>query len=101
MTRKFLEGVSSKLAERWVATLLTPAFLFWTGGAITVIHHFGWICVQTQISVWVGEPSTVLVVIAAFCLVTTSAFVVQRFDLSVLRFLEGYWHPWIFSPYAL
>ncbi|MCC5666813.1 hypothetical protein LC653_23700 [Nostoc sp. CHAB 5784] len=29
------------------------------------------------------------------CLIVASAFVVQRFDLPVLRFLEGYWHPWL------
>lgn len=95
MSAKFLESVGSKLAERWVATLLTPAFIFWAGGVIASVRYFGW----TDIRMWfiqqLNDPSGIAFLIAGFCLIASSAFVVQRFDLSVLRFLEGYWHPWL------
>ncbi|OLP18516.1 hypothetical protein BST81_10585 [Leptolyngbya sp. 'hensonii'] len=96
MSAKFLESFGGKLAEQWVATLLTPALVFWAGGAAAGLQRFGW----TTISTWFNhqpEPLQVALLVAAFCLIAASAFVVQRFDLPVLRFLEGYWHPW-FRP---
>ena len=90
MSAKFLETVGNKLAERWVATILTPAFVFWAGGLGVALKHFGW----TRISSWLDlldEPFRTGILIAILCLITASAFVVQRFDLNILRFLEGYW----------
>ena len=94
MSAKFLEGVGGKLAEKWVATLLTPAFVFWVGGAIATLQKIGW----KQPSDWFyqqPEPLQIAILIAGFCVIAASAFVVQRFDLAVLRFLEGYWYPWL------
>lgn len=94
MSAKFLEGVGGKLAERWVATLLTPAFVFWAGGAIAALQRFGW----QNPSNWFQqqpEPLQIALLVTVFCVVAASAFVVQRFDLTMLRFLEGYWHPWL------
>ena len=94
MSAKFLESVGSKLAEQWVATLLTPAFVFWAGGAAAGLQRFGW----THTSTWFSkqpEPLQIALLVGGFCLIAASAFVVQRFDLPVLRFLEGYWHPWL------
>ncbi|MEH1778505.1 MAG: hypothetical protein V7K67_24855 [Nostoc sp.] len=42
MSAKILESFGSKLAEQWVATLLTPAFVFWAGGAAAGLQRFGW-----------------------------------------------------------
>lgn len=42
MTAKVLEGFSGKLAEQWVATLLTPAFVFWAGGLAAHTQRIGW-----------------------------------------------------------
>ncbi|MCC5666814.1 hypothetical protein LC653_23705 [Nostoc sp. CHAB 5784] len=42
MSAKFLESFGSKLAEQWLANLLTPAFVFWAGGAAAGLQHFGW-----------------------------------------------------------
>ena len=94
MSAKFLESVGSKLAEQWVATLLTPAFVFWAGGAAAGLQRFGWIPASTWFSKQ-PEPLQIALLVAGFCLIAASAFVVQRFDLPVLRFLEGYWHPWL------
>ncbi|NEQ34003.1 MAG: hypothetical protein F6K04_23940 [Leptolyngbya sp. SIO4C5] len=42
MSAKLLDSLGSKLAEKWVATLLTPAFIFWAGGAIVLMQRRGW-----------------------------------------------------------
>jgi hypothetical protein len=34
MLGDFWKGLGGKLADRWVAALLSPAFLFWTGALI-------------------------------------------------------------------
>lgn len=94
MTAKVLEGVSGKLAEQWVATLLTPAFVFWAGGLAAYIHRFGW----TQLTKWFTqypEPLQIAILVFGLCLVAASAFIAQRFDTEVLRGLEGYWYPGI------
>ncbi|MDZ8242319.1 MAG: hypothetical protein RMZ69_35160 [Nostoc sp. ChiQUE01a] len=92
MSAKFLESFGSKLAEQWVANLLTPAFVFWAGGAAAGLQRFGW----KRASTWFSqqpEPLQIALLVGVFCLIVASAFVVQRFDLPVLRFLEGYWPP--------
>ena len=92
MPAKFLESVGGKLAEKWVATLLTPAFIFWAGGGVAGLRRFGW----KSFSAWfipLPEPLQIALLVAVFTLIAASAFVVQRFDLPILRFLEGYWHP--------
>ncbi|WP_414623776.1 hypothetical protein [Calothrix sp. CCY 0018] len=94
MPTKFLESFGSKLAEKWVATLLTPAFVFWLGGAAAGLQRFGWKSASTWFSQQ-PEPLQIALLIGVLCVIAASAFVVQRFDLPVLRFLEGYWHPWL------
>jgi hypothetical protein len=92
MSSKFLESLGGKLAEQWVATLLTPAFVFWAGGFAAGIQRYGW----ATFTSWVtqqSEPLQIAILVGGFCLIAASAFAIQRFDLAVLRFLEGYWHP--------
>jgi hypothetical protein len=92
MTAKVLEGFSGKLAEQWVATLLTPAFIFWAGGLATYTHRLGW----DRLAKWYSqypEPLQVGILVLSLCLIAASAFVAQRFDTEVLRALEGYWYP--------
>jgi hypothetical protein len=92
MNGKILDGFGSKFAEKWVATLLTPAFVFWLGGFVTVVQKGGW---PVLLKEFTRHPELIQVAILIGCLsiVTVSGFVVQRFDLATLRFLEGYWHP--------
>lgn len=92
MSAKFLESFGNKLAEQWVATLLTPAFVFWAGGAAAGLQRFGWKPINTWFSQQ-PEPLQIAFLVGDFCLIAASAFIVQRFDWPVLRFLEGYWHP--------
>lgn len=90
MSAKFLEGFSGKFAEQWTTTLLTPAFVFWAGGAIAALQKFGW---QT-LSAWfipLPEPLQIASLFGIFITISVSAFIIQRFDLAVIRFLEGYW----------
>ncbi|WP_088893243.1 hypothetical protein [Leptolyngbya ohadii] len=94
MPTKFLEGFTGKLAEQWVATLLTPAFAFWVGGFFAWLHRFGWNELQASFTSLV-EPLQIAVLIGILLIITTSAFAIQRFDLAVLRFFEGYWYPWL------
>ncbi|MFM7427784.1 MAG: hypothetical protein ACKO7W_22755 [Elainella sp.] len=94
MPTKFLEGLGGKLAEQWAASLLTPAFVFWLGGLIAWIQKFGW----NQLQQWLtslGEPLQIAVLVGSLLPVAASAFVVQRFDLAVLRCFEGYWPEWM------
>lgn len=96
MPTKFLEGLTGKLAEQWVASLLTPAFAFWLGGLLAWVQKFGWDDLQQQFAKLV-DPLQVAVLIGILLIITTSAFAIQRLDLAILRFFEGYWHPW-FNP---
>jgi hypothetical protein len=93
MLTKIVDGLSSKLADQWFIMLLTPAFIFWAGGLLIWAWRFGW----SPLEKWyLGLSPTIEVVmlLAAFLLVATSAVVVQRFHLPVLRLLEGYWPQW-------
>lgn len=92
MPGKFLDGVSGKLADQWVATLLTPAFMFWAGGLIAYCDCYG----INTITKWFEqytEPLQIGILVTALGVVTASAFIAQRFDTEILRVLEGYWHP--------
>lgn len=92
MPPKFLEGISGKLAEQWIATLLSPAFIFWAGGVAAFCEHYG---MQTLIN-WFEqypEPLQVSILATALATIFVSSFIAQRFDTAILRGLEGYWYP--------
>jgi hypothetical protein len=55
MTAKVMESFGGKLAEQWVATLLTPAFIFWLGGFVTAIQRLGWNTLITRYTAY-PEP---------------------------------------------
>ncbi|WP_414528468.1 hypothetical protein [Nodularia chucula] len=94
MTAKVLESFGGKLAEQWVATLLTPAFIFWLGGFVTAIQRLGWNTLVTRYTAY-KEPLQIAILVGALCIVAATAFAVQRFDTPIIRFLEGYWYPWL------
>lgn len=87
MLSAFWTGASGKLAERWVAVILSPAFIFWAGGILVagqlanLTHKFGTLTGTEQVAVLVG----------AFVAVAVSGAVVAAFSLSIIRALEGYW----------
>lgn len=95
MPTKFLESLGGKLAENWAANILTPAFVFWIGGLLAWVWRFG----RKPLEVWLKQqPESLLIagIVSGLLIIAVSAFVVQKFDLSVLRFLEGYWSRWLY-----
>jgi len=92
MPTKLLEGISGKLAEQWVAALLTPAFVFWAGGLIAYCDRYGTYTVIQWLKQY-SEPFQIAILAIALCGVAASAIIAQRFDTTVLRGLEGYWYP--------
>ena len=94
MITKFIEELGGKLGEKWMATVLTPAFVFFAGGLGAWVWHSGlatslaWITRQSQITQVVLAVGGLLIVIA-------SGLIVRQFDFLVIRFLEGYWPRWI------
>ncbi|HZC98623.1 MAG TPA: hypothetical protein VFA46_00010 [Actinomycetes bacterium] len=98
---KFLETVSSKLAETWVAQVLSPAFAFWAGGlALWVWGHEGTGALGA-IRRWraAGDDASLIVLAVVFLLVVVvSGTLVQRAALPMLRLLEGYWPKWLTGP---
>jgi hypothetical protein len=92
MPTKFLEGASGKLAEQWVAALLTPAFIFWLAGLLAYCDRYGITPLETWLKQY-SEPIQIGILAIALCTIAASAFIAQRFDTEVLRALEGYWYP--------
>jgi hypothetical protein len=100
MYSKFLEGMTGKVAEQWVANLLTPAFVFWLGGLAACIYHFGW----NPLKEWVlKQPQSFQVglLILGLIVIVTSAAIVQRGDRMMLRVIEGYWPRWVKPLYRV
>ncbi len=93
MYKGFLTAVSSKLAERWVANLFAPAFVFWVGGLAAHFQTENWEDLKTWLA-GLDNALQVAVLLGCLLVVVTSGFIVQRFDLAVLRFFEGYWPAW-------
>ncbi|MGF1515315.1 MAG: hypothetical protein ACFB5Z_16665 [Elainellaceae cyanobacterium] len=89
-----LTTLGKQIAERWVANLFAPAFVFWLGGVVAYLQDNGWGSLEEWLT-GLDETLQVGVLVAALLLVAASGFVVQRFDLMVLRFFEGYWPRWM------
>ena len=93
---KFWETLGGKLAEQWVVTLLTPAFVFWIGGIGAWTLYAGRSRFKDALTriTQLPESAQVALAIAGLLLVMASAVIVQRFELEALRVLEGYWPRW-------
>jgi hypothetical protein len=96
MLTKFWEGIGEKLADRWVSVLLGPAFIFWGGGLLAWITHFGWTQFQQQVT-QLPEPMLIIVLVGGLLVVASSAAALQLLVLPILRVIEGYWWGWL-SP---
>jgi hypothetical protein len=90
---KFLEGVSGGLADRWVGTLFTPAFVFWLGGGLAALQKVGWQAFEDFFTN-LPEPLPIGLAVLALLVVAASGFVAQQFEFTVIRLLEGYWPGW-------
>jgi hypothetical protein len=91
---KFLEGFSGNLADEWIKTLFTPAFVFWLGGGLAALQRWGWDAAVAEFQK-LQEPLPLVLGIVVLLTVAASGFVVQQFDFTVLRLLEGYWPGWL------
>jgi hypothetical protein len=90
---KFLEGFSGNLADEWIKTLFTPAFVFWLGGGLAALQRHGWDAAVAEFQK-LQEPLPLVLGVLVLLTVAASGFVVQQFDFTVLRLLEGYWPVW-------
>lgn len=90
---KFLEGVSGKLADHWVGTLFTPAFVFWLGGGLAALQKYGWQAFEDFFTN-LPEPLPISLAVLALLVVAASGFVAQQFEFTVIRLMEGYWPRW-------
>jgi hypothetical protein len=102
MLTKFWETVGSKLAEHWVARVLTPAFAFWAGGLLAVawdslradVRTQGWaMALRGPAQALQALPVVIqgALVLAGLAGLAVSALVAERVTLPLLRLLEGYW----------
>jgi hypothetical protein len=90
---KFLEGFSGGLADRWLGTLFTPAFVFWLGGGLAALQKFSWQAFEDFFTN-LPEPLPIGLGVLALLVVAASGFVAQQFEFTVIRLLEGYWPRW-------
>src|SRR3954454_3536944 len=102
MLTSFWSGLGSELAKHWATRILTPAFVFWTGGATLVWwsrHHdevqaHGWLAALRSTGDAIAAlpaVAQVLLLLAALFLLAVSGLAAERLTLPLLRLLEGYW----------
>ncbi|MDQ6615626.1 MAG: hypothetical protein M3083_13020 [Actinomycetota bacterium] len=92
MIESIAASLGTKVAERWAALLLSPAFAFWALGA------GAWIWARPQSATHTIDRVAALsslaqgaLSIGALLVVATSGFVVERSAPTALRVLQGYW----------
>jgi hypothetical protein len=93
---EFLAGVGGKLAERWVAVVLTPAFVFWAAGLLAWVDRRGWSDGWRDIGEWIAALSSaeqLALLVGTLLGVTISGVIVQRLTRPLIRALEGYGWP--------
>lgn len=90
MISRFFESLGERLSERSLALALTPAFLFWGGGALIVAGRWGLPATWDWLASRTPMEQVLLLVLALFLLALSTA-VVGRLRFSLLRLLEGYW----------
>jgi hypothetical protein len=87
---KFWDTIAGDLADEWTARLAGPALVFWGGGLLVWISRFGWEPLLT----WLASFDTaqyLLLVSGGILLLAISNALMIWLQLSLLRFLEGYW----------
>ena len=97
MLTRFLDSVSTKLADRLTAET-TSALLFWAGGLLAYLLGHGGVKALDRPVSWVTAQSGVVqaaLLAAALAGIAGSGAVVQRLTLPVLRVMEGYWPQWL------
>lgn len=85
----FFEGLGSKLSERWLDYLFSPALIFYGAGALVLYLRYGgafrsWVTARS-------EAVQLVVIAASLLLVIQSAVLMERFAGQVLAWLCGSW----------
>ncbi len=94
MIASFWSGLGGKLAERWAAALLSPAFAFWALGlGAWLISRHNAAGRQRLVDGVDGlsGPAQISLLVLALLVVAASSVLAERLALLVLRALEGYW----------
>ena len=94
MLTSLWEGLGNNPFNRWVVTVLTPAVIFWSGGAIVLLQQNGW----SNWEAWLISLSDIkqMTLLAAVLLAAlVSASTVHGLASSMIRLLEGYWPAWL------
>jgi hypothetical protein len=98
MLTQLWTGLGSKLSERVLGALLSPALAFWTAGACAWLYAHvtlaRWAAEIRKHTVWlIGMPAAIqlVVVLGLLALLIVTAQAVKALTLPVLRLLEGYW----------
>lgn len=92
MMSKLWEGLSGKLAERWLELLFSPALIFWVLGGWLVLPAEYWAALDKSINTG-PTLRQIIMVAAALLLVAFSAAMARHLRFPTLRLLEGYWPP--------
>lgn len=96
MIAKVLEGAGGKVTEEWLPRLLTSSIIFWSGGLAAATQRFGWQFLVDSLNKQSANNQSAAIQLACLIIVLAvaiaSSMVVERFQLAVLRGLEGYWH---------
>lgn len=90
MMTSLWSGLGSKLAERWMELLFSPALAFWAWAAWLALPPDHWADWERALN---SGPSLhqALTLVAALVWVMLSAAVVRQLRFPTLRVLEGYW----------
>ncbi len=97
MIGRFQETLVGRAAERWAEALFTPAAFFWAGGLLAYAGRVDWKAIQGW---FLAQPTPlqVALLLAVPLLIGASEAVMRRFQLGLLRWLEGYW-PGAHTPF--
>jgi len=93
MLQTFWEGLGSKVAESWATALVGPAFVFWAGGLLAWVTHFGAGDVAEKFLELEG-PLKIALILAVPAIVFLTTALQQPLIPAALRLLEGYWPDW-------
>src|ERR1700730_5786167 len=105
MLTQLWTGTGTKLSERIIGVLFSPALAFWLlgAGAILLAHvpPSGWLNVirrDTKAFEATPGPAQLIVVLGLVGGLTLSGHIVNSVTLPALRLLEGYWPQWLAAP---
>ena len=92
----FVSSTQGRLAERWAAVILTPAFVFWTLGLLAWVIEQGWSAGWAELGRWMSarsNPEQLALLSGGLLVLNASGVLVARLATPLTRALEGYGWP--------